>query len=126
MIANIGPFDLDVRTISSVRTNPFSRIFDILSHFSGLEILNVTSRCNYYGNDLNAFKAFALNITPRPQNSLLCVITFWNSSVAYWNSLDVVWEFELYVPSHWYVDYFTPEGLAMGGEILTESWKTWE
>ncbi|KIJ50304.1 hypothetical protein M422DRAFT_245553 [Sphaerobolus stellatus SS14] len=100
----------------------FSDVFNILSPWSDLETLHFTSRSR--AHTLNQNTAFDLRTTPPPHNSALQVITFWDSSLAYWNASDTVWEFDVRLPTSPNI-CFSPEEMAKSVEILMTCWTKW-
>ncbi|KIJ50307.1 hypothetical protein M422DRAFT_245556 [Sphaerobolus stellatus SS14] len=100
----------------------FSDVFNILSPWSDLETLHITSRSR--AHTLNQNTAFDLRTTPPPHHSALQVITFWDSSLAYWNASDAVWESDVRLPTSPNI-CFSPEEVAKSVEILMTGWKKW-
>ncbi|KIJ23894.1 hypothetical protein M422DRAFT_275441 [Sphaerobolus stellatus SS14] len=105
-------------------TNPFHNIFCFFSDFVDLEVLHITSTNQHRNSTLNKSTALALNATRRPRCSKLRTITFFDSSVAYWNFLDSVWEFDVgtnSMPN----DSLSPDEVSAATAIIGNCYTTW-
>ncbi|KIJ39547.1 hypothetical protein M422DRAFT_257599 [Sphaerobolus stellatus SS14] len=111
------------RVVHAISANPFPNLFSIFSRSSNVEILHLLPGYDN-NNGLNTFTAVALNKTLRPQNSALRVITF-DSSVAYWNPLESVWEFDIRGPMKPIVRFSAVE-LAVATEIVKGFYTSWK
>ncbi|KIJ33342.1 hypothetical protein M422DRAFT_264737 [Sphaerobolus stellatus SS14] len=83
------------------------------------EVADITSR-----STLRQITAFDLHATPRPLNSSLRCIEFPDSSIAYWNSLDGSWEFNIHSPLLSDTP-ISPEDVTAATKIIKDCWATW-
>ncbi|KIJ33344.1 hypothetical protein M422DRAFT_264740 [Sphaerobolus stellatus SS14] len=69
-------------------------------------------------------RAFDLHTTPRPPNCTLRSIEFSDLSIAYWNSLDGIWEFDIHRPLLSDVP-ISLEAASTASKIIKDCWTTW-
>ncbi|KIJ33354.1 hypothetical protein M422DRAFT_264758 [Sphaerobolus stellatus SS14] len=99
----------------------FDRLFKILSYYPNIEVLHLY---NVSPSALRQSRAFDLHITPRPPNCILRFIEFSDLSIAYWNSLDGIWEFDIHRPLLSDIPISLEEA-STANKIIKDCWTTW-
>ncbi|KIJ33356.1 hypothetical protein M422DRAFT_264760 [Sphaerobolus stellatus SS14] len=63
-------------------------------------------------------------MTPRPPNCTLRSIEFGDFSIAYWNSLDGIWEFDIHRPLSSDIPISLEEA-STANKTIKDCWSTW-
>ncbi|KIJ50317.1 hypothetical protein M422DRAFT_245570 [Sphaerobolus stellatus SS14] len=97
------------------------KLFRVLSTYPNVEVLHIIcQKCS----TLKQSMAFDLHATPRPPNSSLHCIEFCDSSIAYWNSIDGIWEFDITHPLM-SDPSISPEEASTAAEMINDCLTTW-
>ncbi|KIJ31049.1 hypothetical protein M422DRAFT_267369 [Sphaerobolus stellatus SS14] len=116
-------FSSSVRGESDIIVN-LDRLFKVLSYYPNIEVLQLWAGL---GGNLRQRRAFDLHITPRPPNCTLRSIEFSDLSIAYWNSLDGIWEFDIHRPllSDMSDIPISLEEATTANKVIRDCWTTW-
>ncbi|KIJ33786.1 hypothetical protein M422DRAFT_783090 [Sphaerobolus stellatus SS14] len=115
-----GCYSSSVRGEANITVN-FDRLFKIVSYYPNIEVLHLYC---WSPSALRQSVAFDLLTTPRPPNCTLRSIEFGDLSIAYWNSLDGNWEFDIHRPL-FSDDRISLEEASAANKIVKDCWMMW-